>query len=211
VAVIDRPVPGPGGHEILKADPARAGALARTLARAFYDDPVATWLVPDDTRRLAVHERAFELFLRRIWLAHGETYVGGDDAGVSVWDPPEAWQVGMGEQLRLMPALARIFGRRLPKALGALARAEKNHPAEPHFYLAFMGVAAESRGRGMGSALMFGVLQRCDAERLGAYLEASSPRNRALYERHGFEVTEELRLGRGSPPLWRMWRAPGAG
>ena len=41
-----------------------------------------------------------------------------------------------------------------------------------------------------------------------AYLEASSPRNRALYERHGFAVTEEFFLGKGSPPLWRMWREP---
>jgi hypothetical protein len=42
-----------------------------------------------------------------------------------------------------------------------------------------------------------------------AYLEASTPRNRALYERHGFTVTEEFVLGKGSPPLWRMWREPG--
>jgi len=41
-----------------------------------------------------------------------------------------------------------------------------------------------------------------------AYLEATSPRNRALYERHGFKVTEEFTLGPGSPPLWRMWRPP---
>ena len=49
-----------------------------------------------------------------------------------------------------------------------------------------------------------------DRDGVAAYLEASSPRNRVLYERHGFEVTEEFTLGRGSPPLWRMWRAPRA-
>ncbi|MDP9345553.1 MAG: GNAT family N-acetyltransferase, partial [Actinomycetota bacterium] len=43
---------------------------------------------------------------------------------------------------------------------------------------------------------------------LPAYLEASSPRNRALYERHGFSVTEELKLPRNGPPLWLMWRDP---
>jgi hypothetical protein len=52
------------------------------------------------------------------------------------------------------------------------------------------------------------VLDRCDAEKVPAYLEATSPRNRALYERHGFEVTEEFTLGPESPPLWRMWRPP---
>jgi hypothetical protein len=52
------------------------------------------------------------------------------------------------------------------------------------------------------------VLQRCDRERVPAFLEASTARNRALYERHGFAVTEEFALGRGAPPQWRMWREP---
>jgi hypothetical protein len=55
---------------------------------------------------------------------------------------------------------------------------------------------------------MFPMLSRCDEQGLPAYLEASSPRNRALYERHGFEVTEELKLPRSGPPLWLMWREP---
>jgi hypothetical protein len=46
------------------------------------------------------------------------------------------------------------------------------------------------------------------AEGTPAYLEASSARNRALYERHGFEVTEELSLPKGGPPIWLMWREP---
>ena len=55
---------------------------------------------------------------------------------------------------------------------------------------------------------MFPILQRCDAERMPAYLESSSARSRALYERHGFEVTEEFSFGPDAPPLWRMWRDP---
>ena len=66
----------------------------------------------------------------------------------------------------------------------------------------------EDPGWGLGAALLRPVLDRCDAEKIPAYLEASSPRNRALYERHGFEVTEEFAVGRGSPPVWRMWHAP---
>jgi hypothetical protein len=48
---------------------------------------------------------------------------------------------------------------------------------------------------------MFPILSRCDEHGLPAYLEASSPRNRALYERHGFAVVEEMRLPRGGPAL----------
>lgn len=38
------------------------------------------------------------------------------------------------------------------------------------------------------------------------HLEATSPRNRALYERHGFKVTRQFSVGPGSPSAWRMWR-----
>jgi hypothetical protein len=54
------------------------------------------------------------------------------------------------------------------------------------------------------------ILERCDRERMPAYLNAGSPRSRDLYLRHGFEVTEEFRLPEGGPPLWRMWREPRA-
>ena len=39
------------------------------------------------------------------------------------------------------------------------------------------------------------VLERCDDERLPAYLETTSPRNRALYQRHGFEITGQFSVG----------------
>jgi hypothetical protein len=54
---------------------------------------------------------------------------------------------------------------------------------------------------------MFEMLARCDRERMPAYLESSTERSRALYERHGFQTTEVIRMPRGGPPLWLMWRA----
>ena len=41
-----------------------------------------------------------------------------------------------------------------------------------------------------------------------AYHEATSPRNRALYERHGYVNQGEFQLPAGGPTLWRMWRDP---
>jgi hypothetical protein len=49
-------------------------------------------------------------------------------------------------------------------------------------------------------------LEEIDAASLPAYLESSTPRSRAMYERHGFAVTGELNYPMGGPPLWLMWR-----
>jgi GNAT superfamily N-acetyltransferase len=182
--------------------------LAAALASAFYDDPAFQWVLPDDARRMDIEERAFALWLRKLWLPQDECYTTEGVVGVAVWELPGKWKVSLLELLRLLPGMTRIFGRRLPRVMGALSALDKNHPEELHYYLPYIGVGPEWQGRGLGAALMQPMLTRCDSEGMPAYLDATTPRNRALYERHGFEVTEEFTLGKGSPPLWRMWRKP---
>src|SRR4051794_19337652 len=184
--------------------------VAAALAQAFYDDPQFVWIVPDDKRRLGILNRGFELFLRRLWFAQDECYTTAGVVGAAVWERPGEWKTPITKQLTMAPAMARIFGRFLPRIMRAITAVESNHPAEPHYYLPFVGVSPGWQGRGLGATLLRPILDRCDDESLPAYLEASTPRNRALYERHGFVVTEEFSLGKDGPPLWRMWRVPQA-
>ena len=199
------------GHavgNIRKAAATDTQRLAAALARAFYDDPPTGWVLRDDSRRLNQLERSFALSLRKIFLAQDECYTTDGIGGGAIWACPGKWHLGLFKQLRLTPALASINGRAVARLLQAVNAAESNHPKERHYYLAFLGVEPTMQGKGIGSALLRQVLQRCDRDGVPAYLEASTPRNRALYERNGFNVTEEFFLGKGSPPLWRMWRAP---
>ena len=129
------------------------------------------------------------------------TEVAESSAGAILWERPGQWKVGFVDQLRLLPSMARINGRLLARILRGLAAMEANHPVEPDYYLPVVDLEPEWQGRGLGAALMRPVLDRCDAEKVPTYLEATSPRNRALDERHGFEVTAEFSLGPGSPPL----------
>jgi len=110
-------------------------------------------------------------------------------------------------QARHARGYARIFGARLPRALGVLTAMERRHPREPHYYLPYIGVVAAAQGQGLGTALLKPLLDRCDREGLPAYLEASSPRNARLYARMGFAATEDIRP-LGSPPMRLMLRKP---
>ncbi len=198
-------------HEVGPVRKATAGELqqlAAVLARAFYDDPPTRWIFPNDSRRLHQLERSFLLYLKKLWFAQDECYTTDGVVGAAIWELPGKWQISLFQQLRLAPSLAVINGGSFPRLMQAITALESNHPNELHYYLPFAGVDPELQGRGIGSALLRPILDRCDQQGVPAYLEASAPRNRALYERHGFVVTEEFVLGKGSPPLWRMWRKP---
>ena len=50
-------------------------------------------------------------------------------------------------------------------------------------------------------------LERCDRDGLPACLDATSPMNKPLYERHGFEELGVIQAG-SSPPMWPMQPTP---
>ena len=184
-------------------------AVSRALAEAFEDDPHFRWIVRDDRTRLQRLERGFSVFTERIWLPPDAAYTHERLIGAALWMPPRAWHVGPLAQLRLAPGTIRALGGHSLRLVKALNFIERKHPRSPdHWYLPIIGVARAWQGRGFGSALLRPMLERCDRERMPAYLEASTPRNRALYERHGFQVMEECRYATDGPPLWTMWREP---
>jgi GNAT superfamily N-acetyltransferase len=200
--------PLPDGSDVRKAIIGDIPRVVDAVARSFYDDPIFTWIVPDDARRLFELQRGFALFARRVWYPHDETYTTDRLIGGAFWMPPGTWHLSLVRQILLLPSLAVITRRDLPRLIRTLNVIEAKHPHDLHYYLPVIGILPEWQGRGFGSALLRPMLERCDREQLPAYLEASSPRNRALYERHDFEVVEEIHVAKDSPPMWRMWRRP---
>jgi GNAT superfamily N-acetyltransferase len=187
--------------------------LAATLADAFHDDPVwGPFFFPDVARRRSRLVRFFEAELGSVALPLGEVWTTEDVEGVAVWAPPGFWRVPLGTALAQLPPMIKTFGRSLPRVLRALRAIESRHPREPpHFYLAFLGVAPPHQGRGIGTALLQPVLERCDREGTPSYLEASTTRSAACYERAGFAIQEVARIP-GGPAIRLMWRPPaGAG
>jgi GNAT superfamily N-acetyltransferase len=192
---------------VRKATRGDVPALAAMLNRAFYDDPVVTWMIPNDERRLN-DTLGFATWLRRLYLPKDQVYMQADGHGAALWSPPGHWKSPVGKQVAMLPWMVRIFRRRLPLVLKGLTLMEKkHHDPVPHWYLGILGTDPAHQGQGIGSGLLQAVLSRCDREAEPAYLESSKPENVPYYRRHGFEVTEEFELPEG-PPVWGMWRDP---
>jgi GNAT superfamily N-acetyltransferase len=156
--------------------------------------------------------RFFETELRGVLMPSGLVWTTEGVVGGAVWAPEGSWRVPVSVTVRELPQMLRVFGGGLPLAFRSRLRMEGRHPRQPaHRYLAFMGVVPEWQGKGLGTALMKPALDSLDAEGVPAYLESSTPRSRALYQRNGFVVTDEFNLPSGGPPLWQMWREPSRG
>jgi GNAT superfamily N-acetyltransferase len=183
--------------------------VAAALADAFIHDPVYTWLLPGSLR--------LQARLATMFVAEMKQYVLPNEG--TVWSTPAfdgavtelspgAWQVPKSATGKQALSWMLAFGRRLPLAMRVQRTMEERHPREPSFYVRTVGVRAALQGQGMGSALMQPTLQRADSAGLPTYIEASSERSAALYERLGFVHMEVLELPEGGPPLWLMRRPP---
>lgn len=181
--------------------------LVEVLSTAFADDPVFLYMFPPDvTRREARLRGFFQLEVPRS-ARLGGAWRTDDGAGAAIWYPPGQWQASPWQGLLQMPAWMRVFGRQLALAGRALMTMQAQHPHQPHWYLYYLATRPSHQGTGIGSALLRPILRRCDDQRLPAYLEATSQRNRALYLRHGFVDRDAYALPNG-PTLYPMWREP---
>jgi ribosomal protein S18 acetylase RimI-like enzyme len=196
---------------IRKAGEHDVPGIAEAMGAAFEDDPIVAWFWRNPARRREYVAGWYEVVVSAHYLDHGEVFVAEEDgeiAGCAMWSPPGAWRFSPRAELRATRYAAPRLGLRVPLASMAMRRIERRHPAEGHWYLSELGVRPQSQGRGLGSRLMFGILERCERERLPAYLESSTERSRDLYARHGFETSDVIHMPRGGPPLWPMWRPP---
>ncbi|MFF0451363.1 GNAT family N-acetyltransferase [Streptomyces sp. NPDC004609] len=174
--------------------------VAALCTAAFADEAVMAWALPDPVTRLTYLRGVFGASLGAavdtgaLILAVAD----GVPAGASIRVP----RSGIPETTE-PPAGDDPVSRRLRAVQEAT---DTRHPDSPHLYLQSMAVRPEHRRRGAGSAMITSGLARAGERELPVYLEASTPDNRKLYERHGFrDRGEPIRLPDDGPSLQPMW------
>lgn len=184
---------------------ADADAIAATLARAFHDDPLMCFLLPDAAAQPQKMPRLFKL-LFRLGLPHGCCDVTTGCEAVALWRPPGKWEIPAYQYILNAGDFLGIFGFSGARRVSAtMETIERRHPHDPHYYLQVLGTDTLKQGKGYGGVAIRRQLAAADAARMPCYLESSKDTNIPIYKSFGFEVTGEINLPDG-PTLWPMWR-----
>src|SRR4051812_11762361 len=119
-------VEGSAGADLRLAVKLDAPRLEIVMAKAFHDDPVIRWLMPDASRRPARLRRFFGIELRHVVLPRGRVWTTDDLSAAALVMPPGRWRVPLRATLRE----GRAFGTGLGRAARLGAAMERRHARE---------------------------------------------------------------------------------
>lgn len=187
---------------VVKADETARDPIMNTLTLAFAADPFMRWFLPEAHRYNTYFPKIANAYGGRS-IDQGSCYQTKGGEGAALWLPP-----GVGPDEEAMEAL---IGEAVPAdvqepLVKVLESMESYHPDdEDCWYLAIIGVDAGFQGQGLGATLMKHVTSMLDERGALGYLESSNPMNISLYQRHGFEIMDQISIG-GSPVMTPMLR-----
>jgi ribosomal protein S18 acetylase RimI-like enzyme len=177
-------------ERLTEDDAERAGEM---LAKAFFSDPLASYMLPDADERRRLLPWHFATLVRYGAL-FGEVYATCDSLdGVAVWLPPGETEMTP-ERIAAagMDQASAVLGERpWERFMGVTEFVESLHATDmpdEHWYLAVIGVDPKAAGKGVGSALLQPALELADAQGKPCYLETAEATNKSFYEKHGFVV-----------------------
>ena len=186
-----------------------AGAM---LARAFHDDPLMRYTIPDPDERARLLPAMYESMIRFGMLA-GEVHATADTPeGVAIWMPPNAKWTRENMEASGMHEIPTLIGdgayQRYREVVGREWQVRLREVPGPGWYLFILGVEPRVQRRGLGGGLMHPILERADTEQLVCYLETENERNVAFYLKQGFDLVVSEEAGASGVRFWTFRRIP---
>lgn len=170
------------------------------LGEAFADYPWTNWCVAEDSHleRIASLQR---VYLEHMAIPHGNAYIDSSAHGVVAFLPPDV----PAPTAEVSAKIVELHGDRFDRAMAADEQLSGLPVPDGAWLLATIGTTPQSRGTGLGTALMKHGLAELDRAGHACWLDTSTERNLPLYQRFGFTVVGQIALDSG-PMVWRMHR-----
>jgi GNAT superfamily N-acetyltransferase len=182
--------------------------IAATLTIALADSRWTRWALPDDGRMQRL-TRLHELDAGHRGVSTRTAWVTDDVTAVAVWEPPAGTApLPFDVAAALARELPYLAADRWPAVAATTDLITGARPAEPHWWLAHLGVRPTARRRGLAAAVLASVLVRCDAEGTLAAAAIHSWANARFLRGFGFEVSFTGRTTDDELPLWVVVRQP---
>lgn len=199
-------------YGVIALPPSQIKQACVVMARAFQDDPLFCYLIPDDTRRARLLP-SFHSITIRYAMRYGKVYTTPQVDGVACWLPPgrttPTWLGTLRAALHGAPVSFGLSGLRRYLPIGNYT--EKIHAQVapgPHWYLWELGVDPSRQHQGIGGQLMQPILERAARDNLPCYLETMNEANVPFYEKRGFTVVSDGVVPGCGLRVWGMVARP---
>ncbi|MFX1594064.1 MAG: GNAT family N-acetyltransferase [Promethearchaeota archaeon] len=181
------------------------------LSRAFQNDPIIRWQIPEASKRLVQAYRIFEIKLR-IGIRYGEVYGTSKNLeGIAIWRPPKNvnfpyWKYLTKGGFKLPFKFGRKSAKRMTFVKAVNDSMRNIYMKVPYWYFELIGVDPKFQGQGFASKLIKPMVRHIDKTNLPIYLETTLERNLSFFEHFDFYRLEEIIIPNSNIVSWFMIR-----
>lgn len=181
------------------------------LSRAFQNDPVLRWQIPDENKRFSKIHYLWELPLR-IGIKYGEVYGTSEDLeGVAIWRPPKYanisyWKYIKNGAIKFPFKFGIKSTKRFTFAQAVRDSIRNIYMKVPYWYLEVIAIDPKHQGKGFASMLLKPILKRIDQQKYPIWLDTVLKKNVSFYEHFDFYKLEEIIIPNTNIINWFMIR-----
>jgi len=187
-------------------------AAGSVLSKAFSQDPVFNYLIPNTNQRLKTLNHYFQHVIK-YGLHYGEVYSTPNLECISVWLPPKnsshtRWKAIKTGALVLPVKVKWKYLSLQNKIYKFTDNLHKKLIPYPHWYLSLIGVEPNHQGKGFGQQLLSTAINRIDPECKPIYLETNNEKNIEIFKRSGFRILQKVIVPGTKIFHWSLLRNP---
>lgn len=197
--------------QILNLEPTQSRKAAEVVSSAFFHYPMLTHYFPDPERRKRwmpwYMEKTLDCAVR-----YGEVFVTSDFSGVMFILPPGHTRLTKVEYIQngflFVPFVMgyRNYVKNDECESFVADTQERLMSGRDHYYLWGLVADPKTQRKGIGSALLKVLTDKCDAESMPIYLETHEQKNVAYYERFGFKLIHKDTIPKHGLDIFCMLR-----